>query len=150
MLDFDPYGGTIPLGTFSIFLNRKISLVQDKVVSLLGYRDVPREQVYRSLSLLSFHRIVKYFTCIKFYKSVSYEQPYFFEKIVSHQVPHFHGTRFKYDERLTLPTYIKTKFQRSFLCQGIQFWNLLPVNLRLIGSPLVFKKRLKIFLLDSL
>ena len=28
-------------------------------------------------------------------------------------------------------------------------WNLLPVDLRLIGSPFVFKKRLKIFLLDS-
>ena len=77
---------------------RTISLVQDKEVSLLVDRDVPREQVCRSLSLLSFHRIVKYFTCIKFYKSVvSYEQPYFFEKIVSHQVQHFHGTRFKYD-----------------------------------------------------
>ena len=48
---------------------------------------MPREQVYRSLSLLSFHRIAKYFTCIKFYKSVvSYEQPHLFEKIVSHQV----------------------------------------------------------------
>ena len=66
-----------------------------------------------------------------------------------HQVPHFHGTRFKYDERLTLPMYIKTKCQRSFLYQGIQFWNLLPVDLRLIDYPSVFKKRLKMFLLDS-
>ena len=125
-------------------------MVQNKEVSLLGDCDVLRGQVYRSLSLLSLHHIVKYFTCIIFCKSVvSYEQPYFFEKIVSHQEPHFHGTRFKYDERLTLPMYIKTKCQRSFLYQGIQLWNLLPVDLRLIGSPSVFKKILKIVSLDS-
>ena len=51
------YGITVWGFTAAKYL-RKISLVQDKVVSLLGDRDVPREQVYRSLSLLSFYRIV--------------------------------------------------------------------------------------------
>ena len=48
-----------------------------------------------------------------------------------------------------LPVYIKTQCQRSFLYHGVKFWNLLPVDLRLLGSPSVFKKRSKIFLLDS-
>ena len=70
---------------------------------------------YHFIALLNILHVL-----IKFYKSVvSYEQPYFFEKIVSHQVPHFHGTRFKYDERLTLPINVyKNKMPEIIFISG--------------------------------
>ena len=74
---------------------------------------------------------------------------YFVERIHAFQVDHHHQTRAVSNQNLTLPLYRNSRFQNSFLYQGLQLWNNLPLAIRNIHRIGLFKSNVRLLLLDN-
>ena len=97
--------------------------------------------------VMTFDMIYRYTTLLKIYKILNANHHvYFVNKVLECQVEHSHSTRFRTNESIQKPFYVKTKCQNSFLYRGIEFWNLLPFSLRNTESN-VFKKKLKEYII---
>jgi len=99
----------------------------------------------RFFSVSSAH---KYFTAIKFFKSVKLNHHLHFTNMFETLRPsHDHDTRFSISN-YNVPLYSKTKCNKSFCYQSVNVWNSLPDYLKQCNSLELFKKQLKIELLD--
>jgi hypothetical protein len=71
---------------------------------------------------------------------------YFRGKILDMQHDHNHLTRFRLADGLTSFNIRVSSYFRSFLYQGVKFWNALPVDIKSINNYRVFKGKLNIWL----
>ena len=100
-------------------------------------------------NVLDFDMAYRYFCTVKMYKILCMNNHESLAlKINSFQTHHSHETRAVSNENLSLPLFLRTKCQNSFVYRGIQFWNSIPSELRNIPNDLnAFKKCLKRLLL---
>ena len=92
----------------------------------------------------------KYFCGINMYRILRQNSHQFLAaKIRSYQRNHSHYTRSVQNQRLTLPYVVRSKCQRSFVYNGMDIWNNIPIEIRNVQDDLkAFKKLLKEFLLS--
>jgi len=99
--------------------------------------------------LLDFDSIFKYFVGIKLFKVIRLEQhPYFSLSLSSLQPEHNYGTRFSVGSNYNTPQFVKTKCQNSFIFRSVELWNALPDDIRVEQSLVIYKRRLKLYLLN--
>jgi len=102
-----------------------------------------------SIDFLNFNSMYKYFLACKFFKIIRTGNHVYFVNIIDNLLPsHSHDTRFNDGVSYTTPYYSKTKCQRSFIFNAVYVWNSLPHCLQICASFSLFKKNLKIYLLE--
>ena len=121
-------------------INRSLKLVFN--TRILTSDLLKREKV------LDFDMAYKYFCTIKMYRILRLNNhPSLAAKINSFQTNHAYITRAVTNEHLTLPLFMSTKCQNSFIYRGIEFWNSIPLDLRNISDDVnAFKRLLKQFM----
>ena len=121
-----------------------------RALKLVLNTDTITAELCKTHQIFDFDISYKYFCCINMYKILSLNtHERLAIKINSFQTDHSHETRASYNHILSLPFYRLSKCQRSFLYNGIKFWNELPIALRNIEENLkAFKILLKQWLLS--
>ena len=136
------YGSACPT-----YVRRLSKLVEKSIKTVVGARTFVSDICKRE-NIFDFQLAHKFFSNIKMYQILhSNQHVYFKNKIQSFQVYHMYGTRNLHSNCLTLPFYHFSKCQRSFLYNGIENWNNLPLSLR-NSNESKFKRNLKKFLLS--
>ena len=107
-------------------------------------------EICKNERLFNFEMAYEYFCSINMYRIIQLNNHEFLAaKLLSYQNSHSHETRSVQNQNLNLPLFRKSKCQRSFLYNGIQIWNTLPLNIRIVQDDLnSFKKLLKNHLLS--
>ena len=112
--------------------------------------DTLTPEICKTERLFDFDTAYKYFCSINMYRIIQLKNHDFLAtKILSYQINHNHETRSVQNQNLNLPFYRLTKCQRSFLYNGTNIWNSLPLNIRTLQADLnSFKKLTKRHLLS--
>jgi hypothetical protein len=132
-------------------LNRLRRLINNAIKLLPAPPNLNVAEISKLNFILDFDNSYRYFVLVKMFKIIVYNShSYFSEKIAADQVNHRHATRFKARGNLTLPLLTKSKSQRSFLYRGLNMWNEITEDLRDINDVIVFKKCLKVSIVESL
>jgi hypothetical protein len=129
-------------GSAGITLINRVIVIVNRAIKLLPHS--PNQTSYKFNNILDFLNLYKYFVLLYFYQIISSNnESYFHDRLVIEQPHHVHQTRFKTNEKLSLPLYRLSQCQRSFLYRAINYWNDLPLPLRNINTFDVFKYKLK-------
>ena len=129
---------------------QRIKNLVNRALKLVVNRHTLTPDTCKNERLFDFDMAYRYFCSINMYKIIQLNNHEFLAtKLQSYQTNHSHETRSVQNQHLTLPLFRLSKCQRSFLYNGIQIWNLLPLNIRIIEDDLnSFKKLLKNHLLS--
>ena len=129
---------------------QRIKNLVNRALKLVVNRHTLTPDTCKNERLFDFDMAYRYFCSINMYRIIQLNNHDFLAtKLQSHQTNHSHETRSVQNQHLTLPLFRLSKCQRSFLYNGIQIWNLLPLNIRIIEDDLnSFKKLLKNHLLS--
>ena len=104
--------------------------------------------LFKSLELLNIHQIFKLNCLLLVYKCT--KNNYFMEfknKLHSNSSIHSYNTRI--NSLLRLPSDKQKLIRKSYLCKSIELWNTVDVDIRNINSITVFKKKIKILLIEN-
>ena len=123
-----------------------VQVVQRRAIRLLKPGSRSRE-AFMDLNVLQFNTVYIYFLLVKLFRTVHGGHNYFQNRITANQVAHPYKTRPKVNDDLRTPFCRTTIAQRSFLFRGVQSWNSLPHQLRMIESETTFKRQLRDYLL---
>jgi len=137
--------GIVVWGFGSAVLLDKLDRIIGKAHKIVNY-SIPTQMLTSKLfNVRSTH---KYFTAVKFYKSVRLDFHRYFSEIFHALRPsHNYGTRFS-ELNYNVPQYSKTKCNKSFAYQSISVWNSLSDSVKQCNTLSLFKKRLKLELLE--
>ena len=126
--------------------------IQNKIVKIIGGGD------WRERATLYFQKL----KILKLQDLFQLELALFMFKYKSNTLPlnltnlfqnldkiHNKGTRSISHGNYFLPQYTTTRLQRSIKYQGAKLWNTIPPEIRKSTSIAIFKKRLKLFLLEK-
>ena len=129
---------------------QRIKNLVNRALKLVVNRHTLTPDICKNERLFDFDMAYRYFCSINMYRIIQLNNHEFLAtKLQSYQTNHSHETRSVQNQHLTLPLFRLSKCQRSFLYNGIQIWNLLPLNIRIIEDDLnSFKKLLKNHLLS--
>ena len=107
-------------------------------------------EICKNKNIFDYDMAYNYFCSINMFRILRLNHhPFLANKVQLYQRSHSHHTRSVQNQVLNLPKPNCSKFQRSFLYNGIQIWNNLPLNIRNVQDDLhSFKYRLKQFLLS--
>ena len=131
---------------------QRLKNVVKRALKIVLNSSVISSTLLRREKILDFDLAYMYFCTINMYKilCMNYHES-LATKIYSFQTFHLHQTRAVSSQNLTLPLYYLTKCQNSFIYRGIQFWNIIPSDLRNVPNDLnVFKRQLKRFILNQM
>ena len=141
--------GILVWGRCSLTRIGKIRKIQNRIIrTIYGSHTL---EVYHNNQLFTLEETYDLFCMVKFFKIMNDVDcnSYFVERIHAFQVDHHHQTRAVSNQNLTLPFYRNSRFQNSFLYQGLQLWNNLPLAIRNIHRIGLFKSNVRLLLLDN-
>ena len=141
--------GILVWGRSSLTRIGKIQKIQNRIIkNIYGSHTL---EVYHSNKLLTLEDTYDLFCLVKIYKIMNEEDcnSFFFDRIQTFQVDHPHQTRAVSNQNLTLPFYRNNSFQNSFLYQGLQLWNNLPISIRNVNNSKSFKGNVRSLLLNN-
>ena len=135
-------------GRSSMTYISKLQTIQNRIMKIIfGSCSV---DTFKTNSILTIDNAYDYFSSIKLYKDFNQKTTkYFTDKISAFQSSHNYQTRFRENENLIIPHFTSARGQKSFIFQSIVFWNTLPVSIKNSPDLKVFKRLLKLFILDS-
>jgi len=100
--------------------------------------------------LFNFRSIFRYFTAVKMFKIIKLNEHQYFSEYFNSFLPHHnHDTRFRSRSNYNIPFYVKSKCQNCFIYQSIDYWNVLPENIKQCSSLHNFKFMLRCKLLED-
>jgi len=139
--------GIVAWGSSGVMNISRVDKILSRARKIINYSDVGRSTVANRL--FSCSNIYMYYTLIKMFKVVRLGSHSHFFAVFSQLAPsHGHETRFSQDSNFNIPSYCKSKCQKSFLYQSIVAWNKLSEELRSSPSLFSFKTMLKKLLLS--
>ena len=128
----------------SVYQNQiqRIKILVNRALKLVVNRHTLTPGICKNEGLFDFDMAYRYFCSINMYRIIQLNNHEFLaDKILSYQNNHSHETRSVQNQNLNLPLFRKSKCQRSFLYNGINIWNTLPLNIRIVQDDLtIFKK----------
>ena len=124
---------------------QRVKSLVNRALKLVLNRPSVTSELCRNERIFDFDMAYKYFCSINMYRILCLDNHNFLaNKVLSYQTHHSYETRSVINETLTLPFFRRSKCKRSFLYNGINIWNELPLRLKTVQDDLnSFKKLLK-------
>merc|ERR1712240_417447 len=137
------------MGHMTLFYNRSIFYKKKAIRLITGSHYLEHTApLFKSLELLNIHQIFKLNCLLLVYKCT--KNNYFMEfknKLHTNSSIHSYNTRF--NSLLRLPADKQKLIRKSYICKSIELWNTVDVDIRIINSVIVFKKKIKILLIEN-
>ena len=142
--------GVVVFGRSSLGTVNKLQRIQDKLIKRI--HGSSSQEIYCINGIFNFKQIYNFFTILKFYREINSTntESYFKTRIFDLQRTHSYPTRFRANNCLVTPQYLKNKCFSSFLYNSIKVWNSLPLEVREIRDFDKFKRKYKTWILSQI
>ena len=136
-------------GAYDIVL-QPLYILQKKAIRLISNSHYLEhtEPLFKSLELLNIYQIFKLNCLLLVYKCT--KNNYFLEfKNKLHVNSSIHSYNTRINTLLRLPSDKQTLIRKSYICKSIELWNAVNADNRNANSVVVFKKKIKLLLIEN-